>query len=161
MFLQMYTIVFAQIRIHQTSAPPCSAAPYCACAEPPRRHQCMHRPAHVLTNSLHERELVQFVASLLNSEKQRKVLSGCLEKFTHGWSLGYSDLPSGKSEYPWDHPRVNFSRQPLRTFRYLYQRPNLTILNMDYFQNWRFSKSQGLIIYGLFLNLENLNTYLF
>ena len=118
MFLQMYTIVFAQIRIHQTSAPPCSAAPYCACAEPPRRHQCMHRPAHVLTNSLHERELVQFIASLLKSEKQRKVLSGCLEKLTHGWSLGYSELPSGKSDYPWDHPRVNFSRQPLRTFRY-------------------------------------------
>ena len=43
----------------------------------------------------------------------------CLEKFTHGWSQGYSDLPSGKSEYPWDHPRLNFSRQPLRTFRYL------------------------------------------
>ena len=63
MFLQIYTIVFAQIRIHQTSAPPCSAAPYCACAEPPRGHQCMHRPPHVLTNSLHERELVQFIAS--------------------------------------------------------------------------------------------------
>ena len=30
-------------------------------------------------------------------------------------------LPSGKSEYPWDHPRVNFSRQPLQTFCYLYQ----------------------------------------
>ena len=31
MFLQMYTIVFAQIRIHQTSAPPCSAS---ACTGP-------------------------------------------------------------------------------------------------------------------------------
>ena len=50
--------------------------------------------------------------------KQRKVLSGCLDKFTLGWSQGYSDLPKGKSEYPRDHPWVNFSRQPLRTFRY-------------------------------------------
>ena len=101
MFLQIYTIVFSQICIHQTSAPRRAGA-----------------GAHEL---FHERELVQFVASLLNSEKKRKVLSGCLEKFTHGWSLGYSDLPSGKSEYPWDNPRVNFSRQPLRTFHYLYQ----------------------------------------
>ena len=113
MFLQMYTIVFAQICIHQTSAPPCSAVPYCACAKPPRRHQCMHRPAHVLTNVLTN-------SSLLYSEKLRKVLSGCLEKITHRWSLGYSDLPSGKSEYLWDHPRVNFFRQPLQTFRHLY-----------------------------------------
>ena len=30
-----------------------------------------------------------------------------------------SELPVGKSEYPRDHPWVNFSRQPLRTFRYL------------------------------------------
>ena len=70
MFLQIYTIVFAQIRIHQTSpqllaVPPCSAgAPVHQCM-----HRCMHRPAHVLTNSLHEQELVQFVASLLKSEK--------------------------------------------------------------------------------------------
>ena len=75
---------------------------------------CRHVPRRVLTNSL------QCVVSLQKSEKLGKVLSGCLEKLTHGWSLGYSDLPSGKSEYPWDHPRVNFSRQPLRTFRYLY-----------------------------------------
>ena len=40
--------------------------------------------AHVLTNLSHVRELVQFVASLLKSDKQWKVLSGCLEKFTHG-----------------------------------------------------------------------------
>ena len=29
--------------------------------------------------------------------------------------------PSGKSDYPWDLPRANFSRQPLRTFHCLYQ----------------------------------------
>ena len=51
MFLQIYTIVLSQIPIHQTSAP--------------RRAV----QAHVLTNSLHEQKLVQFVASLLNSEK--------------------------------------------------------------------------------------------
>ena len=56
MFLQIYTIVFAQIHIHQTS--PQLLAGTCSC-----------RAAHVLTNSLDERELVQIVASLLKSEK--------------------------------------------------------------------------------------------
>ena len=53
--------------------------------------------AHVLTNSSHAQYLVQFVASLLKSDKQWKVLTGCVEKIPHGWSLGYSDLPLGKS----------------------------------------------------------------
>ena len=30
-----------------------------------------------------------------------------------------SEIREGKSEYPRDHPWVNFSRQPLRTFHYL------------------------------------------
>ena len=50
--------------------------------------------------------------------KQQKVRIVCLEKLTLGWSQGYSDLPEGKSGYPRDHPWGNFSRQPLRTFRY-------------------------------------------
>ena len=73
MFLESYTIVNPQIRIHQTSAPPCRAAPYCACAEPPRRHRCTctapHRytsTAHVLTNVLTN---MLTNSSLLNSDK--------------------------------------------------------------------------------------------
>ena len=58
--------------------------------------QRMHRTArgaHMLINSSHGRELVQFVASLIKSDKLWKVLSGCLEKCPHGWSLRYSNLP--------------------------------------------------------------------
>ena len=55
---------------------------------------------------------------------------GCSEGFPEGEARGKSrgaallpreasELPEGKSEYPRDHPWVNFSRQPLRTFRYL------------------------------------------
>ena len=88
MFCQIYTIVFAQISF---TKPPRSFLP--------RRHAApVHRPPHMLSNSSHSQELVLFVASLLKSDKKRKVLSGCLEKFTHGWSLGYLDLPLGTSE---------------------------------------------------------------
>ena len=73
MFLESYTIVNHQICIHQTSAPPCRAAPYCARAEPLRRHRCMFtalRPcmstAHVLTNVLMN---MLTNSSLLNSDK--------------------------------------------------------------------------------------------
>ena len=52
----------------------------------------------MLTNLLHERELVQFVASLLNSKKLRKVLSGCLEI-----------LPMGGPFDTQTYPRVNLS----------------------------------------------------
>ena len=91
MFLQIYTIEFAEICIHQTSpqliaAPPCSAAPQRraggACTGPR-----MHRNAgnaHLLTNQSHGQNLFQFVASLLKSDKQWKVFSACLEKFAHG-----------------------------------------------------------------------------
>ena len=120
MFLQIYTIVCAEIRIHQTSA--------------------WTGPRMCCTNSLHERKLVQFTASRLKSEKLRKVLSGCLEKLTHGWSLGYSDLPSGNSEAslgsraaPWDFPPASHSGNPSEQPCFLgrlqiYPRVNLSIL---------------------------------
>ena len=79
------------------AAPQRRAAP-CRTVHAQNRRPRMHCRAHVPTNSSHARELVQFVASLLKSDKQWKVLSGCLEKFSHGWSLGYSDIPSSKYE---------------------------------------------------------------
>ena len=75
MFLQIYTIVFAQIRIHQTSAP---------------RRAGAH--AHKLV--IHERELVHFVWSLLNSKKLRKKIA-----------VVWKNLPMGglldTQTYPW------------------------------------------------------------
>ena len=50
MFLKIYTIVFAQIRIRQTS-PQLLAAP--------RRHAAPRQPAHMLTNLSHAREVVR------------------------------------------------------------------------------------------------------
>ena len=49
------------------------------------------------------------------SDKQWKVLRDFLEN----WPTGG---PSGNhTDYPWDLPRTNISRQPLRTFHCLYQ----------------------------------------
>ena len=70
--------------------------------------------------------LIFFTVLIQNSDKQWKVLSGCLEKVALRNSLGSSDFPSGlrpsgKSDDPREFPRATFSRQPLRTFHCLYQ----------------------------------------
>ena len=46
-------------------------------------------------------DLIKGVA-IHKSVRQCKVLRGCLD----GPPLGYSELPSDKSENPWDRPRV-------------------------------------------------------
>ena len=61
MFLQIYTIVFAQICISAAS-----------CTGPRMRRNA--GGAYLLTNLSHRQELVQFVASLLKSDKLWKVL---------------------------------------------------------------------------------------
>ena len=85
MFLQLYTIVSAQIR---SSAPSCRAAPPCS--------------AGTCSQTRH----MQLVASLLKSDKQWKVLSGCLplEFLASGLAL---DAASGL-----------FSENPLGGFRF-------------------------------------------
>ena len=69
--------------------------------------------------------LIFFTVLIQNSDRQWKVLSGCLDKVALGNSLGSSDFPSGlrlsgKSDDPREFPRATFSRQPLRTFHCLY-----------------------------------------
>ena len=101
MFLHIYTIVFVHIRIHQTSTPPSAGT-----------------RAHELITWTKTRPVCCISTQLWKIAESPQWLS---VKTYPRWSLEYSDLPLGKSEYPWDHPWVNFSRQPLRTFRYLYQ----------------------------------------
>ena len=114
--------MFAQICIHQTSAP--------------RR----------LTNSLHDKSvssLLRLYSTLKNSGKssvvvwykQWKVRSGCLEKVALGNSRGSSDFPEGRSpdgmsDYPREFPRATFSRQPLWTFHCLSEFWIKTVKNM-------------------------------
>ena len=59
--------------------------------------------------------LVFFSVLIHKSEKQWKFFRDCLENLPTG-------IPSGhQSDDPWEFPRANFSRQPLRNFHCLYQ----------------------------------------
>ena len=107
-----------------------------AFTKPPRLHAAPRRTAHAQnrrggTSACTGPRMcsqTRYMSENLSSSLRRK--QGCSSGFPSGFALGISlgapllpweasDLPKGKSEYPWDHPRVNFSRQPLRTFHYL------------------------------------------
>ena len=59
--------------------------------------------------------LIIFTVLIRKSEKQWKVLRDCMKKIPMGILAGH------QSDDSWEFPRVNFSRQSLRTFHCLYQ----------------------------------------
>ena len=84
------------------------------------RNHCFSRQANLATLGS-----IFFGVWSWKFDKQWKDLRDRPENFPTGFhrvirlSLGLR--PSGKSEFPWDLPRANFTRQPLRTFYRLYQ----------------------------------------
>ena len=87
MFLQMCTIVFAQIRIHQTSAPPCSAS---ACTGP---RTCSRTHKRYMNENFISS--LRLYLSLKNSGKSSVVV--------------WKNLPTGGPADTQTYPRVNLS----------------------------------------------------